>query len=393
VAFADDFSDGPEEDPAPPLLPREDRIWRHPSELGAAEQPFVLDPLVVRRRWLSSQPTRASAWTAGLVGALLATGLVVLGTHLASAFTQAPDGAGTAPSQPATPVSTLADTSELQLSPPVAAVIDRVAASTATVETTVDGRDAYSDAVVLSGQGDLLVPLSAVAGTQSALVTLPGDDAAYVGQVVATDADSGVAVLRIRGAGGLPVAPFATSTPAPGELVYALGRSGAPTALGAMIDSVGGTSGPDRWPVALTADIPASRAPAGTPLIGDGGAIVGIVEGAAHGGGVEALPAWLAAPVAQQLVESGKVLHGWIGISCVNLGKPAGAEVRQVLGTPAAGLLRQGDVIVALDGLRTPTFEALQSRLYALPAGSIVQLTVQRGAAQLTIDLRLGSSR
>lgn len=408
MAFADDFSDGPEEDPAGPLLPREDRIWRHPSELGAADQPFVLDPIQVRRRWLSSQPTRASAWTAGLVGALLATGLVVLGTHLASAFTtpKVPTpGAGLGGVTPARTsgssglsgtVSTMVATqsTEFPVSDSVAAMITRVAEATATIETSVGGRDAYADALVLSPSGDLLAPLSAVAGASSVLVTLPGQ-ATYVGDVVATDPNAGVAVLRVRDAKGLRAAPFASVTPVNGEIVIAaLGTGGESLAFGATVSAVGEVAGHAGWPIALTADVPPARAPAGTPLLDDQGSVVGIVMGPANGG-VIALPAWLAAPVADDLAATGRVPHGWLGIDCGTIdrqGSPAGAQVDDIVGFPADGKLQKNDVITAIDGQPVTSYLALQSRLYALSPGTLVALTVQRAGQTLTIDLRLGGS-
>ena len=81
-----DFGEHSDEDPHPPLLPPDDRLWRHPSEVGASHTALPLDPVAVRRRWLLSHPSRRSALTAGVVGALLATGVVALGTHLADSM-------------------------------------------------------------------------------------------------------------------------------------------------------------------------------------------------------------------------------------------------------------------------------------------------------------------
>jgi S1-C subfamily serine protease len=400
VAFADDFSDGPEEDPSPPLLPREDRIWRHPSELGAAEQPFVLDPALVRRRWLAHQPTRASAWTAGLVGALLATGLVVLGTHLAAAFTSAQRSSdlGTASAPPvagegSAPVSTVAfGPSELPVSDSVSAMIDRVAAATATIETSSNGRDGFADALVLSSGGDLVAPLSALDGATSVLVTPPGD-ATYVGNVVAIDENAGIAVIHVRDATGLRTAPFAASTPASGDLVFALGDAGGPLAWGATVLSVDGNSGHAGWPVALAADVPAGRALPGTPLVDSGGRVVAIVTGSAKVG-VTAVPAWLAAPVAERLAATGRAAHGWLGLVCSNAfrhGRPVGALVQQVVGAPSIGALRPNDIVTSIDGTPVTSYLGLESRLYALAPGAPVELGVTRGAEKLSLDLRLGS--
>ncbi|MGH9298924.1 MAG: hypothetical protein ACRDZT_03310, partial [Acidimicrobiales bacterium] len=70
------------------MLPPEDRIWRHPSELAVNASPPMEQTLAARRRWMLSTPTRAGAWSAGMVGALLATGVVLVGTHMTGWLTQ-----------------------------------------------------------------------------------------------------------------------------------------------------------------------------------------------------------------------------------------------------------------------------------------------------------------
>ncbi len=398
VAFADDFSDGPDEESSPPLLPPDDRIWRHPSELGAAEQPFVLDPVAVRRRWLSSQPTRASAWTAGLVGAILATGLVVLGTHLASAFTQpssqplaAPGTGGGADVQVRVAASSTA-AGETQVSTSVTATLARVGAAVALLEASVGSRDVFSLGVVTGADGTLVAPLSAVDGASSVLVTLP-DTVTHVGEVVATDAYSGLALIHVQNVSGLPTASFDTSQPAPGALVWAVGRSGSGDAYVGTVRAVGANN-PAGWPVDLLADVPASDAMPGTPLVGDSGKVVAIVTGSLDGGReVAAEPSWLAAPVVEQLALHHLVTHGWLGIRGVDLtrrGIPDGVVVQLVFaGASSVGALRPDDVITGVDGVRCDSVSALSSRLYAMTPGTSVVLTVRRGAKTLFVAIRL----
>ena len=67
---------------ARPLLPPDDRLWRHPSELGQHGQPVSAEALSARRSWMAATPSRAGAWSAGIVGAVLATGVVLVGGHL-----------------------------------------------------------------------------------------------------------------------------------------------------------------------------------------------------------------------------------------------------------------------------------------------------------------------
>jgi hypothetical protein len=96
VGPGNEFDDGLEEEPASPLLPPEDRLWRHPSEIAAHGRSLSEEALNARSRWLSSTPTRAGAWSAGVIGAVLATGVVLVGTHLTTWIDH-----GSAPAKPA----------------------------------------------------------------------------------------------------------------------------------------------------------------------------------------------------------------------------------------------------------------------------------------------------
>src|ERR1035437_3540725 len=73
--FDDAHDEGRDDDWGTPPLPPDDRLWRHPSELGAHTLPISAEALSARRSWMATTPTRAGAWSAGIVGALLATGV------------------------------------------------------------------------------------------------------------------------------------------------------------------------------------------------------------------------------------------------------------------------------------------------------------------------------
>ncbi|WP_432572489.1 YlbL family protein [Kineococcus sp. SYSU DK005] len=64
-------------------------------------------------------------------------------------------------------------------------------------------------------------------------------------------------------------------------------------------------------------------------------------------------------------------------------------RVRQVdPDAPAAGVLRAGDEITAVDGTRVDTFEALRAAVSALPAGAEVRLGVSRGGEEREVTTR-----
>lgn len=412
-AYPDGFDEeGDGEEPAP-LLPADDRIWRHPSEMGAPQRPFVDDQVAVHRRWLASEPSRASAWTAGIVGAILATGLVVLGTHLATALTDT-----SAEAQPAGTVATLPlsdptpapavvsshSSSAISLSPALEASIARVSAALAVVDTSFGTRQAHCLAFVIEPDGILLAPAAEVSGASSIVVTL-ANHATYVGRVVAVDTARGsprsdLAIVRIE-ASGLSTIPVDRSPPAvPGQLSLAVDEVGGQgTIWGGTVATLDASGSSGRYPLvdSIALEMPSGAVTPGSALLDDAGGVVGIVTGSS-GGTVVAVPTWLAMPVANELLATGHVAHGWLGIRATTAdsagGSAEGVLVSRVLpgGAAARAGLRAGDIVWSVDQHRTTTVNALLGRLYIEAPGTTVRLEVLRQGHLVTISTQLGAS-
>lgn len=72
-------------------------------------------------------------------------------------------------------------------------------------------------------------------------------------------------------------------------------------------------------------------------------------------------------------------------------GQPATPVVNQVDPFGAsAGILQTGDVITAIDGHPTASIQAVDNALSTLPSGTLVHLTVRRGTATRSVEVRLG---
>ncbi|HLX77853.1 MAG TPA: S1C family serine protease [Acidimicrobiales bacterium] len=388
TALPGDFDDGSGEELTPPLLPPDDRLWRHPSELD----PLGLDPAAVRRRWLLSHPSRRSVLTAGIVGALLASGVVAIATHLADSL------AAPGKSPPDTVVPTTAFHSTLD-SPPMsaslAASISRVASAMVTVAVSRDGVTTRAVGVVISSDGMLLVPSGGTAGAKSLLVTLANGDV-YVGHLVGSDPDSGLSVVRINGASDLPAIAFSRVPISNRSFVLDVTTPGKHSwAIGAVraLDSTVRIDG-HKLVGAIVTDLPAAAGPPGTPLLSSTGTVQGIVTGAQRAMAVIA-PAWLATAVARDLMANGTVVHGWIGVRCeTNAGPPAGVRIVAMMRRAAlkrAGL-RTGEVIVSVDRTPVRTLTEFKSRLYGLRPGTRVRLRVNDHGALSTRVVVLAAS-
>lgn len=392
AAFAGDFDDLPGDDSPSQPLPAEDRLWRHPSELGSLGSSLPLDPITVRRRWLASQPSKASAWTAGLVGALLATGLVALGTHLASALTARPSdltngsrNAGT--TLASAPVERSGLPAERGIGAQLSARMAEVGKAVVYLEVSRGATEIHCLGVGVRANGMLLAPAAEVDGATSIMVMLP-DGVYYVGKLVGSDmsaraASSGLALVHIEGVSNMPVAPLDTTRPTTSSMlgVALTAPGGATFSIGSVSAAPGATTTASTILVdAMTTDLAATTTPPGSLLLGANGRVLGIVT-ATSAGKALATPAWVASIVLDELTASGSVTHGWLGIEgATTTGPVDGVRVTKVASGSAAydAGVSVGDVIVSVGGERVTTMAGLQGHLYFVRPGTRLAVGIVR---------------
>ncbi|HXZ82760.1 MAG TPA: PDZ domain-containing protein [Acidimicrobiales bacterium] len=389
-----EFDEPTDDDRRSPLLPPDDRLWRHPSEVGGRQPALPLDPVAVRRRWLLSHPSRRSALTAGVVGALLATGVVALGTHLADSM----GGAGLARLGNAPGIlqsNAITPAPGYELSPALVANVTRVSDAMVFVDATRGRTRVRVRGLIVRSDGMILVPAAGVTRAASLLVTLANGDL-YVGSLVGTDTTSGLAVVHINGATGLPTVALSPDPMAKGSFALAV------TTPGGTAFSLGTVRGLYSRPRvdghrllgALSTDLSPSSGPPGSPLLASTGAVEGVITGSTRAGAVVA-PSWLAAPVADELIATGKVSHGWLGLEgTTKTGVPAGVRVTAVMakGSLASAGIKPGDVIVSLDRSPVVSLAELRARLYVLKPGTRVRIGVVRGAVTTEHAVVLGGT-
>ncbi|MFZ0172620.1 MAG: PDZ domain-containing protein [Acidimicrobiales bacterium] len=408
-----EFDESFDDDEPSRLLPPEDRVWRHPSEISwQSSAPIAAEVSAARERWLSRTPTRAGAWSAGLVGAVLATGVVLVGTHLTVWLGRSPS-----------PSSRLAIATTTLLQPEVTPGFSylerRVQAGLTVVEVSKQGGTVNGNGVVLTADGKILVPLPLIRGA-SAITVTAADGAVYAARLVGTDSATQLAVIS-TGSGVFRPLASATDTPLhSGDWLAVEWAELSRDSLEASVFSMASvsssvavaTDGTYQLLDMLRLQMPRlSGAPLGTVLVNGQADVLGIVT-ACTGNEVLVIPGLLAEQVGEQIISHGRVIHGWLGIEgrssvgSVHLtrhatsevtgprgqaGLPAGVEVVAVgRGTSAASAgLRPGDVIEAVNGLAIDSMQALQEALYVMPPRTDVALTVERGKSIRTIDALL----
>ena len=106
------------------------------------------------------------------------------------------------------------------------------------------------------------------------------------------------------------------------------------------------------------------------------------------------IPAATIERVAAQLEKNGRIARGYLGVGLqpVRLDDGLGAMVMNVdkAGPSAAAGIRQGDVIIAVNGERLSGVRALSRGLGPQSVGSVVELTVHRGGEPLNFKVTVG---
>jgi len=285
--------------------------------------------------------------------------------------------------------------------------------------------------VIYDNQGHILTNNHVVEGAQQLLVSLP-DKRSFPGKMIGADPQTDLAVVQIQG-DNLPVAQLGDSGQLQvGDWVVAIGNAlalpGGPTVTQGVVSALGRTvqepgnspgggggqaqgqaAGPFLFGVIQT-DAPINPGNSGGPLVNLQGQVIGIdtlVAGQAEPGvqaqGIGfAISIATARPIADMLVQNGRVAHPYLGIQYATL-NPAlaarlgvqtsdGVVIGQVVpGSPAATAgLRPQDIISAVDGQPLQGESALAEAINRHKPGDVVSLTILRGQQQTTASVTLG---
>ena len=293
------------------------------------------------------------------------------------------------------------------------AVADQVEPSVVRIDTQVDyqGLLGAGTGFVIDPGGQVLTNFHVVQGADRITGTINGRP--FPAVLVGYDRKRDVAVLQLQGAGGLPPAAIGDSNSlVPGEPVVALGNAsgtGSPltrevgtfTAFNQTVnaeDTFTGTT--DEVTGLMEFAAPVRAGDSGGPVVDGAGQVVGITTAASvnfkmgPGGKGFAIPINDAMAIANQIragaasdtVHIGPPVLLGVGIRTAARDEP-GVVIQEVLrGGPAqqAGLV-DGDLLVAVDGVRLDSSKSLPALLDRHYAGDVVELTwIDAGGATRT---------
>jgi len=264
--------------------------------------------------------------------------------------------------------------------------------------------------VIVSSEGYLLTSNHVVQDADEILVAL-ADGREAVAQIVGTDPETDLALLKVN-LDRLPVIRLGNGSPVRvGDVVLAIGN---PLGVGQTV-SLGIVSATGRSHLGIATfenfiqtDAAINRGNSGGALIDTRGNLIGIntailsSDGSWQGIGF-ATPTSVAKAVMSDLIEHGRVIRGWLGVTVQditpNLAATFGLEevrgglVSEVVRTSPAwqGGLRPGDVLVGVNGKPIQDGYESMNIIAGTKPGSKVTLNVIRNREALNLNAVIGT--
>lgn len=270
-------------------------------------------------------------------------------------------------------------------------------------------QDSLGSGVIMSEDGYILTSRHVVADAEQITVKLH-DRRQLKAKVVGEDPGSDIAVLKIK-ADDLPAARLGDARQmSVGAWVVAIGSPfGFETSVTAGILSAKQRSLEDAQYVPfLQTDAAINPGNSGGPLFNLAGEVIGInsqilSETGGNQGISFAIPINVAAQVAKQLRQQGRVTRGWLGVQVqtvdramarsFQLKQPEGALVSHILPDSPAdeGKLKTGDVILAIDDQPVDKAADLPPLVAPLTPGTRIQVKLIRNGKSRTETLKVAA--
>jgi S1-C subfamily serine protease len=254
---------------------------------------------------------------------------------------------------------------------------------------------------VIDEEGHIVTNQHVVDGAQSVQVEF-SDGTEVDAEILGTDPSTDIAVLDVdRPSSELTPLSFAsTGSLEVGDPVIVLGSpfglegtltTGVISAVGREIQSPNGFTIEN----AVQTDAALNHGNSGGPVLDTQGRVVGVAaqirseSGGSDGVGY-AVPGDTAERVAAELITDGKVEHAYLGVRLEDDGP---ARLAGVVASSPAGRagLRDGDVVIEVDGTSIETGDELRAAIDAKKPGDELELKIRRGSDERDVTVELGT--
>jgi Do/DeqQ family serine protease len=271
-------------------------------------------------------------------------------------------------------------------------------------------RSGLGSGVVVSGEGYILTNYHVIEGADEIEVSL-NDGRKFKAKVIGTDPESDLSVLKIGADGKLPAITFAApDSLRVGDVVLAVGNpfGVGQTVTSGIVSALGRTHlGINTFENFIQTDAAINPGNSGGALVDAGGNLVGIntaifsQSGGSMGIGF-AIPVSLAKSVMEQIIRTGTVTRGWVGVEVqevtpelaetFRLPSTSGALIAGVMrGSPAdkAGV-KPGDLLVAIDGKPVTDAQVMLGLIAALAPGQSSRFNLRRDGREVDLAITIG---
>lgn len=265
--------------------------------------------------------------------------------------------------------------------------------------------------VIVSKDGYILTNYHVVSGADEIEVKLH-DGRTLKAETVGSDSLTDVAVIKIVDkVDKLPVAYLGDSDKMrPGDWAIAVGNpfSLTSTVTTGIVSALGrNVSGNEAYQNFIQTDAAINPGNSGGALVNIDGELIGINtmiysrSGGYMGIGF-AIPVNMAKKVMEDLIYTGKVVRGWIGVTiqdidqnvrtALDLGDIKGVLIADVIKGQSADKagIKRGDIIMTIDGKTVDNTNDLRNRVAALSPDKKVPVTVFRGGKTVNLQLVVG---
>jgi putative serine protease PepD len=295
----------------------------------------------------------------------------------------------------------------------LAGVAERVLPSVVTVRVAGGGAFSVGSGFVVTADGYVITNDHVVADATDSVTVTFNDGNVAPADVVGKDPESDLAVIKIDSGADLVPVEFGNSDAiAVGDPVLAFG---APLALANTVTSgiisaldrtiqAGEPGGPVRYYAAIQTDAAVNQGNSGGPLVDSGGRVIGVnsvikslaveEEQAGNIGLAFAIPINQAKRIAQEIIATGKARRTVFGAQVEGARVPSGG-VRLVsvdsAGPAGSAGLRNGDVVVKLDGHVLEESIDLIALVRKYAPGEVVTVEYRRGSDRRTASVTLAA--
>lgn len=231
------------------------------------------------------------------------------------------------------------------------------------------------------------------------------------GHIVGTDPDTDLAVIKVDIGNNLPAITFGQSDQAHvGDIVLAIGNPfgvGQTVTMGIVSALKRNHLGLSTFENFIQTDAAINPGNSGGALVDIDGNLLGINSAiySPNGGSLGigfAIPTSTAKKVMEQIIQSGSVTRGWVGIAVQEL-TPELAEsfklkdtqgvliAEVVRGSPAdKSGIKAGDILVSIDGKAMADSTTMLETISALPPGKVALLKLMRNQSEVAIQVKVG---